>query len=156
MAEPAPPTFPTLVQRFFMDHLREQRAVSSQTIAAYRDTLRLLLTYVAAALRRTPSAITLPDLDAPMLLAFLDHLEKERGNSVRSRNARLAAIRTFLKFASHHDLSALATIERALAICSSGSIGQWSAFCLVSRSAPSSKPLIRPVGPDNATGHFSA
>lgn len=116
MAEPAPPTFPTLVQRFFMDHLREQRAVSSQTIAAYRDTLRLLLTYVAAALRRTPGAITLPDLDAPMLLAFLDHLEKERGNSVRSRNARLAAIRTFLKFASHHDLSALAKIERALAI----------------------------------------
>lgn len=116
MAELAPPTLPMLVQRFFMDHLREQRAVSAQTIAAYRDTLRLLLTYAASALNRTPSAITLPDLDAPMLLGFLDHLEKDRGNSVRSRNARLAAIRTFLKFASHHDLASLATIERALAI----------------------------------------
>jgi site-specific recombinase XerD len=116
MAEHAPPTLPTLVQRFFMDHLREQRAVSVQTIAAYRDTLRLLLTYAASALNRTPSAITLPDLDAPMLLGFLDHLEKDRGNSARSRNARLAAIRTFLKFASHHDLASLATIERALAI----------------------------------------
>lgn len=116
MAEHAAPTLATLVQRFFMDHLIEQRAVSPQTIAAYRDTLRLLLSYAAIALSRTPSAITLPDLDASMLLAFLDHLEKERGNSVRSRNARLAAIRTFLKFASHHDLASLATIERALAI----------------------------------------
>lgn len=116
MVEHAPPTLPMLVQRFFMDHLREQRAVSTQTIAAYRDALRLLLSYAATTLRRTPSAITLPDLDAPLLLTFLDHLEKDRGNSVRSRNARLAAIRTFLKFASHHDLASLATIERALAI----------------------------------------
>lgn len=116
MAELVPPTLATLVQRFFVDHLRQQRAVSAQTIAAYRDTLRLLLTYAAAALNRTPSAIALADLDAPMLLAFLDHLEKDRGNSVRSRNARLAAIRTFLKFAAHHDLASLAVIERALAI----------------------------------------
>lgn len=116
MAEHTSPTLPTLVQRFFLDHLGEQRAVSAQTVAAYRDTLRLLLNYAAAALHRTPSAITLPDLDAPLLLAFLDHLEKDRGNSVRSRNARLAAIRTFLKYASHHDLASLATIERALAI----------------------------------------
>jgi site-specific recombinase XerD len=116
MAELVPPTLATLVQRFFVDHLRQQRAVSAQTIAAYRDTLRLLLTYAASALNRTPSAIALPDLDAPMLLAFLDHLEKDRGNSVRSRNARLAAIRTFLKFAAHHDLASLAVIERVLAI----------------------------------------
>src|SRR3546814_17916284 len=73
MAELTPPTLPTLVQRFFLDHLGEQRAVSAQTVAAYRDTLRLLLHYAAAALRRTPSAITLPDLDATLLLAFLDH-----------------------------------------------------------------------------------
>lgn len=116
MAEHTSPTLPTLVQRFFLDHLGEQRAVSAQTVAAYRDTLRLLLNYAAATLRRTPSAVTLPDLDAPLLLAFLDYLEKDRGNSVRSRNARLAAIRTFLKYASHLDLASLATIERALAI----------------------------------------
>jgi len=67
-------------------------------------------------LNRTPSAIALLELNAPLLLAFLDHLEKDRGNSVRSRNARLAAIRTFLKYAGHHDIDALATIEQALAI----------------------------------------
>lgn len=116
MAEHAPLSLPTLVQRFFLDHLTEQRAVSAQTVATYRDTLRLLFNYAATVLRRTPSAITLSDLDAPLLLAFLDHLEKGRGNSVRSRNARLAAIRTFLKYASHYDLASLATIERALAI----------------------------------------
>jgi site-specific recombinase XerD len=116
MVERASPTLPTLVQHFFIHHLKEQRAVSAQTIAAYRDTLRLFLSYAAKVLNRTPSAITLPELDAPLLLAFLDHLEKDRGNSVRSRNARLAAIRTFLKFASHHDLASLATIEQALAI----------------------------------------
>src|SRR3546814_11137671 len=71
---------------------------------------------LAAALRRTPSASTFPDLDAPLLLAFLDHLEQDRGNSVRSRNALLAAIRTFLKYASHHAPASLATIERALEI----------------------------------------
>ena len=110
------PSLSTLVQRFFLEHLSQHRAVSCQTVAAYRDTLRLLLGFAAQRLRRTPSAITLLELDAPLLLAFLDHLEKERGNSVRNRNARLAAIRTFLKYAGHYDLDALATIERVLAI----------------------------------------
>ena len=76
----------------------------------------MVLDFASKRLRRTPSAITLLELDAPLLLAFLDYLEKERGNSVRSRNARLAAIRTFLKYAGHHDVDALTTIERALAI----------------------------------------
>ena len=62
MAEVTPPTLPMLVQRFFLDYLGEQRAVSTQTVAAYRDTLRLLFNYAAAALRRTPSAITLPPI----------------------------------------------------------------------------------------------
>lgn len=110
------PSLSKLVQRFFLEHLGQHRAVSRQTVAAYRDTLRLLLGFAAQRLHRTPSAIALLDLDAPLLLAFLDYLEKERGNSVRSRNARLAAIRTFLKYAGHHDIDALATIERALAI----------------------------------------
>ncbi len=116
MSDRNAPSLPTLVQRFFLEHLGKHRAVSAQTVAAYRDTLRLLLDFASERLRRTPSAITLSELDAPLLLSFLDHLEKGRGNSVRSRNARLAAIRTFLKYAGHHDLDALATIERALAI----------------------------------------
>lgn len=116
MSDRKTPSLPILVQRFFLEHLSQHRAVSSQTIAAYRDTLRMLLGFAAQRLHRTPSAINLLELDAPLLLAFLDYLEKERGNSVRSRNARLAAIRTFLKYAGHHDINALATIERALAI----------------------------------------
>jgi site-specific recombinase XerD len=116
MSDHNAPSLSTLVQRFFLEHLGNHRAVSPQTVVAYRDTLKLLLGFAAQRLHRTPSAITLLELDATLLLAFLDHLEKERGNSVRSRNARLAAIRTFLKYAGHHDINALATIERALAI----------------------------------------
>ncbi len=116
MSDHSTPSLSILVQRFFLEHLGQHRAVSQQTVSAYRDTLRLLLGFAAQRLHRTPSALTLLELDAPLLLAFLDHLEKERGNAVRSRNARLAAIRTFLRYAGHHDLEALATIERVLAI----------------------------------------
>jgi len=116
MSDHNAPSLSTLVQRFFLEHLGQHRAVSAQTVSAYRDTLRLLLDFASKRLRRTPSAITLLELDAPLLLAFLDHLEKERGNRVRSRNARLAAIRTFLRYAGHHDVDALTTIERVLAI----------------------------------------
>jgi integrase/recombinase XerD len=63
-----------------------------------------------------PTSLKLDDLDAELILGFLDHLERERGNRVRSRNARLAAIRSFLKYAAHQDLTALATIERCLSI----------------------------------------
>src|SRR3546814_20949314 len=112
MAELTPPTLPTLVQRFFLDHLGEQRAVSAQTVAAYRDTLRLLLNYAAAALRRTPSALTLPDLDEPLLLAFLDHLEKDRGTSVRTPHARLTAIRRALKISTQPYTTSPQQIQR--------------------------------------------
>jgi integrase/recombinase XerD len=114
MSDHKTPSLSTLVQRFFLEHLSKHRAVSTQTVAAYRDTFRLLLDFASKRLRQTPSAIKLLELDAPLLLAFLDYLEKERGNSVRSRNARLAAIRTFLKYAGHHDVGALTTIERAI------------------------------------------
>jgi site-specific recombinase XerD len=109
-------SFPALLQRFFVEHLRQQRAVSPSTVAAYRDTFRLLLLFAQKRIGKTPTQLALGDLDAAFILAFLDHLERERGNSVRSRNARLSAVRTFLKYAAHHDLTALATIEHALAI----------------------------------------
>jgi integrase/recombinase XerD len=92
MSDHKTPSLSTLVQRFFLEHLSKHRAVSAQTVAAYRDTLRLLLDFASKRLRQTPSAIKLLELDAPLLLAFLDYLEKERGNSVRSRNARLAVL----------------------------------------------------------------
>jgi site-specific recombinase XerD len=110
------PTFPALVQRFFVDHLRQQRAVSPSTVAAYRDTFRLLLAFAERETGAQPTDLMLSDFSAELILGFLDHLERERKNSVRSRNARLSAIRSFLKFASHHDLTALTGIEHALAI----------------------------------------
>ena len=83
---------PTL-QMFFTDRLIGQRKASPHTIAAYRDTLRLLLAFAAQATGKQPSALDIDDLDAPLIGAFLDHLEHERANSVRTRNARLAATR---------------------------------------------------------------
>ncbi|KYK46216.1 integrase [Bradyrhizobium liaoningense] len=110
------PSFPTLLQRFFVDHLRQQRAVSSSTVAAYRDAFKLLLAFAEKAIGKAPTDLALADLNATLVLAFLDHLERERKNSVRSRNARLSAIRTFLKYAAHEDLTVLAVIERSLAV----------------------------------------
>lgn len=110
------PSFPTLLQRFFVEHLGRQRAVSPHTIAAYRDTFRLLLAYAEATIGKAPTTVTLADFDAKLILGFLDHLEKDRNNGARSRNARLAALRSFLKHAAHHDLTALCVIEQTLSI----------------------------------------
>lgn len=117
MAEPPPaPSFAALLQRFFAEHLTRHRAASPRTIAAYRDSFRLLLLFTERHIGKAPTTITLADLDARLVLDFLDHLERGRHNSARSRNARLAAIRSFLKYAAHHDISALEVIERTLAV----------------------------------------
>jgi integrase len=117
MPDPIPtPSFSTLLQRFFVEHLGRQRAVSPRTIAAYRDTFRLLLSFAEAKISKSPAALALVDLDARLILSFLDHLEKERNNGARSRNARLAALRSFLRYAAHHDFAALHVIEQVLAI----------------------------------------
>jgi site-specific recombinase XerD len=110
------PTFATLLQRFFIDHLQRDRALSSCTISAYRDTFRLLLCFAEKRLGKSPTKFTLADLDQDLLLAFLDYLERKRNNTIRSRNARLAALRTFLKYAAHYDVKELAVVERSLAI----------------------------------------
>jgi site-specific recombinase XerC len=110
------PTFPVLVEAYFCDYLQNQRNVSPQTIASYRDTFRLFLHFTAQRYRRLPTSLTLRDLDAPRVLAFLDHLEQTRHNGVRSRNLRLAAIRSFLRYAGLRDPAALAPIQRTLAI----------------------------------------
>jgi site-specific recombinase XerD len=117
MPDPIPaPSFSNLLQRFFVEHLGRQRAVSPRTIAAYRDTFRLLLRFTETKISKAPAALALVDLDARLILSFLDHLEKERNNGARSRNARLAALRSFLRYAAHHDLAALHVIEHVLAI----------------------------------------
>jgi integrase/recombinase XerD len=110
------PSFPSLVQRFFTEYLVQQRGFSLQTVAAYRDAMRLLLLYIEDLTGKAPTEVSLTNITADVVLKFLDHLERERNNSVRSRNARLAAIRSFLTYASHHDLDALGTIQRVLAL----------------------------------------
>ncbi len=106
---------PTL-QAFFTDRLLAQRRASGHTIAAYRDTLRLLLNYAATSTGRPPSQLDLADLDAPLIAGFLDHLERDRGNSVRTRNARLAAIHSLFRFAALDHPEHADSIARVLAI----------------------------------------
>ena len=90
----------TLLPRFFTEHLVEQRNVSPCTVAAYRDTFRLLLRFIQRSRRAKPVELPLQVLTPTSVLAFLSHLESERGTTIRSRNARLAAIRSFLHYAS--------------------------------------------------------
>jgi site-specific recombinase XerD len=108
--------FAKLVEEFFLDRLIRQRNSSPQTVAAYRDCFRLLLEFARDHQSRPVERLTLNDLEAPFILAFLDHLEKVRENSIRSRNARLAAIRSFLRFAALKEPEALSMIQRVLAI----------------------------------------
>ena len=94
-----------LLKRFFSHYLPVQRGLSPQTILAYRDALKLLLSYAADTLATTVDALTVEALNHTLVLAFLDHLEQVRGCSVRTRNARLAAIRTFFAFVAREEPS---------------------------------------------------
>jgi site-specific recombinase XerD len=116
IAVPRPTSFPSLVQTFFTEYLVTQRALSLQTIASYRDALMLFLDFAHQRLRKTPTALRLADIEPDLILAFLDHLEQKRHNTVRSRNLRLTALRAFLKFAARRDVSSLHVIERALGV----------------------------------------
>jgi integrase/recombinase XerD len=106
----------TLLQAFFLERLTAQRNASPQTVAAYRDSFRLLLEFAQQHVGKAPERLELTDLDAPVVLAFLDHLERERHNTIRSRNARFAAIRSFMHFAAFKHPAALPGIQRVLAI----------------------------------------
>jgi site-specific recombinase XerD len=110
------PPFDTLVQDFFCRRLIEQQGVSPRTVEAYRDTFRLLLAYLPRHLGKPVPALSLADLDAPAVLAFLDHLEAGRGNGPRTRNARLAALRSFVRYAASRDPTAWPLARRVLAI----------------------------------------
>jgi integrase/recombinase XerD len=106
----------TLIQAFFTEWLITQRRVSPATVAAYRDTFRLFLQFAATTRRRAPSSLDLADLDATLVASFLQHLETGRGNTVRTRNARLAALRSFYRFAQLRCPEHAALIARVLAI----------------------------------------
>jgi integrase/recombinase XerD len=106
---------PTL-QAFFTQRLITQRNSSPQTIAAYRDTFRLLLSFAHQQTGKQPFELDLGDLDAPLIGAFLTHLEQDRGNSPRTRNARLGAIHSFYRFAALEHPEHAQTIARVMAI----------------------------------------
>jgi len=108
------PTLPSLVQRFFTQHLCEQKNVSPRTVAAYRDAFRLFFQFLQELTGRSPSDLQMADLDEQAVLAFLDHLESARDNQIRSRNLRLSAIRAFFRFVSVRDPANIAIASRVL------------------------------------------
>lgn len=105
-----------LLQAFFTDRLMHQRRASPHTIASYRDTFRLLLRFAQQQIRKAPDVLAIKDLDAPFISAFLDHLEKDRGVTARSRNVRLAAIHSFFRYVALEDPSHVAVTQRVLAM----------------------------------------
>lgn len=109
-------TFAGLVEGFFTDRLMRQMQVSPHTILSYRQTFRQLLSFVQERFKKTPSSLTLEDVSAPVIGAFLDHAEKKRGLSARSRNVRLAAIRSFFRYVAFQDPGHSGLVQRVLAM----------------------------------------
>jgi len=109
-------TFAPMLERFFTQRLMQQRQASPNTISSYRDTFRQFLKFVQQHLHKPPSRLNLEDIDAPLIVAFLDELEKHHGVSVRSRNLRLAAIHSFFRYAAFEAPAHSAQIQRVLAI----------------------------------------
>ena len=104
------------VQAFFAEYLCQQKRLSPQTIVSCRDTFRLLLTFLRDQTGIEPSALRIADIDAPVVLSFLHYLEQQRGNSVRSRNIRLSAIRSFFRLVALREPDSIGIITRVLAI----------------------------------------
>ena len=107
---------PALIQRFFTDRLCVQMEASRNTVAGYRDTFRLLLRYASARRDKPPVKLTIEDIDADLVADFLAHTETARGNSARSRNTRLAAIRSFFRYVAMSDPAWLLHCQRILAM----------------------------------------
>lgn len=110
------PSFAALLERFFTQRLMQQRQASAHTIASYRDTFKLLLEFVQRRLRKAPSALALEDIDAPLVMAFLDEQEQVRGVTARTRNLRLTAVHSFFRYVAFEMPSHSEHIQRVLAI----------------------------------------
>jgi integrase/recombinase XerD len=109
-------TFSSLLQQFFVERLIQQRHASARTIETYRDSFRRLLAFAERRLHKPAADLALEDLTASFVLQFLEHLEKDRHNSIRSRNARFAAIRSFMHFVALKEPAAVALVRSVLAI----------------------------------------
>lgn len=104
------------LQKFFTERLGTQLNASPNTVSSYRDTFRLLLKFAAGRLRREPTALQVADIDADLVGAFLADIETTRGNAARSRNTRLAAIRSFFKYVAVNEPQLLHHSQRVLAM----------------------------------------
>ncbi|CAI06371.1 putative integrase (plasmid) [Aromatoleum aromaticum EbN1] len=111
-----PASFAALLERFFTQRLMQQRQASPHTISSYRDTFRQFLKFVQQRLHKSPSRLSLEEIDAPLIVAFLDDLEKCRRVSIRSRNLRLTAIHSFFRYVAFEAPEHSAQIQRVLAI----------------------------------------
>lgn len=109
-------SLPALLQSFFTDRLLAQRQASAHTISGYRDSFRLLLRFAVRRLGKAPCDLMVEDLDAPFIGQFLDQLETERGNSARTRNARLAAIHSFFRYVALGEPAHALHCQRVLAM----------------------------------------
>ena len=105
-----------LLQSFFVEHLCSHKRVSPRTVESYRDTFRLLLQHLQAKTGKKPSALSIADLDAPVILRFLENLEQQRHNQAQSRNVRLTAIRSFFRLVTLRDPASISIATRVLAI----------------------------------------
>src|SRR5213594_3615462 len=110
------PSFPALLERFFTQRLMQQRRASPHTISSYRDTFRQFLKFAEERLHKPPSRLNFEEIDAPLVVTFLDSLEKQQGLSVRSRNLRLTAIHSFFRYTAFEAPAHSAQIQRVLAI----------------------------------------
>jgi site-specific recombinase XerD len=110
------PSLARLLESFFRDQLTQQRNASPATIASYRDALRLLVLFACEHTGRKPCGLAVQDLDRDVVLAYLNHLEQERGNCIRTRNSRLTAVRSFFHHVAAHDPASIGIAQRILAI----------------------------------------
>ena len=109
------PSFPALLQRFFSGRRCAQLVASLHTVASSRDTFRLFLVFAAARLGRPPSRLCIEQLDALLVGVLLDHLERDRGNSARTCNSRLSALRAFFRYVAFSELARALQCLRSLA-----------------------------------------
>ncbi len=110
------PTLPTLLSAFFLRYLAVERGVSPHTTTSYRDAMKLLLQFAAARCRRSVDQLVIEDLTAPVVLEFLADLETSRGNTIRTRNSRLAAVQTFFRYVAGREPALAATCSPVLSV----------------------------------------
>jgi integrase/recombinase XerD len=143
------------LEAFFTDRLVGQRAASQNTIAAYALTFRLLLGFASARGDTPPSRLDIAQLDAPLVAAFLEHLERERGKTAATRNTRLAAIHSLFSYLALHHPEHAGSIGRVLSSRTSGPRSTSSPTSTKTRRSRSSRPAISGVGPADATTRCS-